>query len=151
MASQFAGVAAVTEGTSQKQTRYWGYYLSYLQQIELDEDPFLDEFSKFDRQRVLGAFGAAVCRNVVQTYANASKASPPVSGTVRATLDAVSQAFKSHNRPSPIHDESTGRLAFILQRQLKGRWQHSSPKSNHTSASQGTHQVQAYGLGSRHW
>jgi hypothetical protein len=120
MASQFAGVAAVTEGTSQKQTRYWGYYLSYLQQIELDGDPFLDEFSKFDRQRVLGAFGAAVRRNGVQTYANASKASPPVSGTVRATLDAVSQAFKSHNRPSPIHDESTGGLAFILQRQLKG-------------------------------
>eukprot|EP00978_Attheya_sp_CCMP212_P033929 scaffold139701_cov53-Attheya_sp.AAC.1 len=108
MASQFAGVAAVTEGTSQKQTRYCGYYLSYLQQIELDGDPFLDEFSKFDRERVLGAFGAAVRQNGVQTYANASKASHPVSGTVRATLDAVSQAFKLHNRPSPIHDESTG-------------------------------------------
>eukprot|EP00978_Attheya_sp_CCMP212_P015464 scaffold39906_cov57-Attheya_sp.AAC.8 len=120
MAAQLASVQAVTEGTSQKQARYWGYYVNYLQQIELDGDPFLDEFVRFDRQRVLGAFAAAVRRNGVQTYANASKASPPVSGTIRATIDAVSQAFKQHKRPSPIHDEDTGKLAFILQRQLKG-------------------------------
>jgi hypothetical protein len=120
VAAQLTSVQAVTECTSQKQTRYWGYYVNYLQQIELDGDPFLDEFDRFDRQRVLGAFAAAVRRNGVQTYANASKASPPVSGTIRATLDAVSQAYKQHKRPSPIHDEDTGQLAFILQRQLKG-------------------------------
>ena len=120
MAAQFASIDAVTKGTSQKQAPYWGYYLNYLQQIELDGDQFLDEFDPFDRQRVMASFAAAVRRNGVQTYANASKASPPVSGTVRATLDAVSQAFKQHKRPSPIHDETTGQLAFILQRQLKG-------------------------------
>ena len=120
MAAQLASVQAVTEGTSQKQTRYWGYYVNYLQQIELDGDPFLDEFNRFDRQRVLGVFAAAVRRIGVQTYANASKGSPPVSGTIQATIDAVSQAFKQHKRPSPIHDEDTGKLAFILQRQLKG-------------------------------
>jgi hypothetical protein len=40
--------------------------------------------------------------------------------SIRAALDAVAATFRANGHPSPIHDPVTFRLAFILQRQLKG-------------------------------
>jgi hypothetical protein len=55
----------------------------------------------------------------VQDYVGASTAAPPVSKTVCATFDAVAQTFQANDLPSPIHDND-GKLAFLLQRVLKG-------------------------------
>jgi len=111
---KLAGLDAVTGNTTEKQARYWGYWLQYLNTIKLADDPFLSGFSCPQKHRIISGFGAAVRANDVQTYPGASSASAPISSTVCATFDAVAQAYLSHNRKSPIHD-ADGKLAFILQ------------------------------------
>jgi len=117
--AQLACLDGVTGQTNKKQACYWGYWLNYLESIELDADPFLSGFSRTSQHRIIAGFGAAVRLNDVQTYKGASDATPPISSTVRATFDAVAQAFRTEDLPSPLHDAS-GKLAFILQWQLRG-------------------------------
>jgi len=96
-----------------------GYWLRYLKTIELAEDPFLSSFSHCQKHSTISGFGAAVRANDVQTYAGASSASAPISSTVCSTFNAVAQAYWSNTCKSPIHD-ADGKLAFILQQQLRG-------------------------------
>ena len=119
MDAELACLDGVTDSTSSKQARYWQYWLTFLESIELDHDPFLTRFAKHEQHRIIAGFGASVRANQVQTYSGASSASAPVSDTVRATFDAVAQTFRANDRPSPIHDD-VGNLAFLLQRQLRG-------------------------------
>ena len=87
--------------------------------IKLNGDPFLSGFSWGEQHHIISAFTSAIRANDVQDYKGASSTSPPVSDTVRATIDAVAQTYRAHNCPSPIHDDE-GKLAFLLQHQLKG-------------------------------
>jgi len=119
MAAQLAGLNAVTGNTTEKQSRYWGYWLWYLKTIKLNDDPFLSGFSHRQKHHIISGFGTAVRANDVQTYPGASSASAPISSMVCTTFNAVAQAYQSHDRKSPIHD-ADGKLAFILQQQLRG-------------------------------
>jgi hypothetical protein len=115
--AELACLDGVTDSTSSKQARYWQYWLTFLESIEFDHDPFLTQFAKHEQHRIIAGFGASVRANQVQTYSGASSASAPVSDTVQATFDAVAQTFRANNQPSPIHDD-VGNLAFLLQQQL---------------------------------
>jgi hypothetical protein len=43
-----------------------------------------------------------------------------MSGSVRTAINTVAAAFRANNCVSPTHDPITARLAYVLQRQLKG-------------------------------
>ena len=73
----------------------------------------------------------AVRANDVQDKPS-SKGTPPVSSTIRATFDAVAQAYWANDIPSPIHD-ADGKLAFILQRVVKG-YANTDPSEKHQKA-----------------
>jgi hypothetical protein len=106
---------AVVKGTSEKQLRAWKRFQGYLQSIGILDDPFLDSFDRGQRHKILSAFG---------NYIREGRFNPKVTkllkaDSVRAALDCVAQAFKLAVRPDPRLD-ADGKLAFILQRQLRG-------------------------------
>jgi hypothetical protein len=104
----------VVKGTNEKQNLAWQRYRKYLLSIGITSDWFLEDFSKGQRHRILGAFAASLrdgrfCHQ---------KGAIPKSKTIRATLDCVAQAFKLANRADPRLDEDSN-VALILQRQLR--------------------------------
>jgi hypothetical protein len=56
VAAQASAFLAVTKGTHEKCNWYFGYYLTFLQWLELGHHPFLDTLDPFSRVRVIGAF-----------------------------------------------------------------------------------------------
>jgi hypothetical protein len=120
LAAQLAQVDAVTIATTKKQTSHWRNYIAFLHDIELDANPFLSDLELWAQHRVIGAFAAAY-RNGRFNPKHDPSAGPAVGAkSIRAALDAVAATFRANGHPSPIHDPVTFRLAFILQRQLKG-------------------------------
>ena len=119
LAASIAHHHSLAKDTTAKQTCYWGYFTSFLTTIDLHHDPFLSHISPSNQQRLLGTFAAAYHSGQVTQRASPATA-PPISSTIRAALDAVAQTYRAHQCPSPCHDPLTGRLHFLLDRQLCG-------------------------------
>ncbi len=124
MAAQAAAFLAVTQGTHSKRNRYFGYYSRFLEWIELDHDPFLDNLDPFSQTRVIGAFANAYR---LGRFSPASGADPRASGTCRDAIDAVAEAYRANRRSSPCHD-ATGKFSKLLSDQLKG-YKNSDPSA----------------------
>jgi hypothetical protein len=110
-----AAKGAVAEGTNAKQVRSWGRFQTYLLSIGIRNDEYLDNFSRHQKHKILSAFAHSMregrfCTKAIKTIK---------SDSVRATLDCVAQAFKLADRADPRLD-ADGKLAFLLQRQLRG-------------------------------
>jgi hypothetical protein len=120
LAAQLASADAVTIATTSKQAAHWRNYLSFLGDVELDGDPFLTALQAWQRQRIIGAFASAYRDGRFSPKHDPSSGPAVMSGSVRAAIDAVAAAFRANNCVSPAHDPITARLAYVLQRQLKG-------------------------------
>ena len=116
MAAQAASLLAVTQGTHQKRSRYFGYYCKFLEWVELPDDPFLTTLLPHERTRLIGAFAHAYR---LGRFSTAESPDPRASGTVRDAIDAVAEAYRNNGHPSPIHDRN-GNFEKVLSAQLKG-------------------------------
>jgi hypothetical protein len=123
-AAQSASKAAVVEGTNAKQVRAWSRYSQYLLSIGLQNDPYLDDFQRGEKHRLLSAF----CQAIREGRFCHKKHQPVKAESVRATLDCVAQAYKLADRADPRLD-TDGKFAFLLQRQLRGYSSTDKPES----------------------
>jgi hypothetical protein len=114
----------VVKGTNAKQIRAWNRYRQYLLSIGLEGDLYLDELSRGTKHKILSAFAQAVRegRFSPRHFKNIK------SESVHATLDCVAQTYKLADRADPRLDKD-GKLAFILQRQLRGYSSVDSPET----------------------
>ncbi|MFN9978392.1 MAG: hypothetical protein ACK53Y_00685, partial [bacterium] len=103
------------KGTSEKQLCAWKRFQVYLQSIGLSRDPYLDGFDRDQKHKILCAFGQYIQESRFSTKPKKLLKSE----SVRSTLDCVAQAFKLAARADPRLD-TNGKLAFILQQQLRG-------------------------------
>ena len=101
---------AVVEGTNAKFSLAWKRYKSYLISIRINNDWYLDNFSREKKIRLLGAF----CNIIREGQLHSKSLMTNKLESVRATLDNVSQAFKLAGRHDPRLDRD-GKVAFVLQ------------------------------------
>ena len=114
--------SAVAKSTHAKHASGWRRWLNFLTTVGHNDDPFLQQLPPNQHHRLFCLFAAAVRENgpSINGQPVSSKTRPTVQeGSVRAALDAVAQTFRTNQLSSPIHDAS-GRLNFVLGRQLKG-------------------------------
>jgi hypothetical protein len=78
-------------------------------------DDYLDNFSKIQRIKILGAFAQAIREGRF----NFRKSTKFKSDSCRTSVNCVAQAFRLANRPDPRLDED-GKPSLILQRQYRG-------------------------------
>jgi hypothetical protein len=123
-AAKSASKGAVVEGTNAKQICAWSRYSRYLFSIGLQDDLFLDNFSRGNKHKILSAFAQAIREG---RFCNRAPKNVKAE-SVRATLDCVAQAYKLADRADPRLDPD-GKLAFILQRQLRGYSATDDPES----------------------
>jgi hypothetical protein len=91
--------------------------VEFLHNCELHDDIFLRQFTTHERHLLLGAF-AQSARNC--EWSKSSKGYDHlVAKSCRTAIDSVCQAFVESGYDDPGKD-SHGKLAFILQRQIKG-------------------------------
>jgi hypothetical protein len=55
-AAQSSAKGAVVKGTDDKQVRAWNHFQTYLHSIGLHSDPYLDDFSRDQKIKILSAF-----------------------------------------------------------------------------------------------
>jgi len=101
--------------TNKKQALAWQGYPIYLLSIGISDDPFLEQFSKGQRHKILGAFVSALREGRFST----KKSTMIRSDSIQAALDCISQTFKLADKPDPRLNNN-GNIAFFLQRQLQG-------------------------------
>jgi hypothetical protein len=106
---------AVVKGTSEKQLCAGRRFQTYLQSIGITADPYLDGVDRGQRHKILCAFGQYIRESRFSTKPTKLLKSE----SVRSVLDCVAQAFKLAVQADPRLD-ANGKLAFILQRQLRG-------------------------------
>jgi hypothetical protein len=118
-AASTAQANARTTTTTQKHTRSWDRWLSFISSIGINPpDLFLDRFDTRAKHQLLSAFVAAIRSNSI-TNSNIRRSSNVKAESCSTTLGHVAQAFTSNYRPDP-QLTSNGRLASLLQSQLKG-------------------------------
>jgi hypothetical protein len=115
-AAQSTAKGAVVKGTDDKQIRAWNRFQTYLHSIGIQSDPFLDDFSRDQKIKILSAFAQSIREG---RFGFKKLLKPIKSESVRASLDCVAQAFKLADRADPRLDREH-KLAFLLQRQLRG-------------------------------
>jgi hypothetical protein len=107
----------VTTGTISKGNTWWKRWVEFLHNCELHDDIFLRQFTTHERHLLLGAF-AQSARNC--EWSKSSKGYDYlVAKSCRTAIDSVCQAFVESGYDDPGKD-SHGKLAFVLQRQMKG-------------------------------
>jgi len=110
-AAQSAAEGAVVQGTNAKQVHAWTRFQRYLGLIGVISDPYLDNFSQFQRSKILSAFAHSLQEGQLSD-GNTNKTLK--SDSIRAALDHISQAFKLADRPDPRLDRD-GKPALFLQ------------------------------------
>jgi hypothetical protein len=115
IAAVASAARAVVRGTSEKQVRAWSRFKDYLLSIRITNDAFSDNFNRGQHHKILSTFA----KSVREGRFSVQPAKPLKAVSVRASLDFTAQAFKLADRPDPRLD-SNGKLAFILQCQLRG-------------------------------
>jgi hypothetical protein len=117
LATASAAAQGVTAATSQKSNTAWKRWIQFLHSIGLPDDPFLDNFDRGQRHRLLGTFAQSV-RHC--TYSKSTKGYPElVAGTCITAVNGVAEAFKAAKDYDPRLD-SDGKTSFLLQRLYKG-------------------------------
>ncbi len=89
--------------------------LTYLHSIAITKDPYLEQFNKFQRLRILGAFAQALR----DCLFHPKRTIPIKSQQCRASVDCGAQAYIMANRPDPRLD-TDGKHAFLLLRLYRG-------------------------------
>jgi hypothetical protein len=110
-----AAQGAVVQGTNVKQTRTWNRFKYYLLSIGTKDDADLNNFSRTQKHKILGAFA----HSIRSGRYGIKPARDVKSESVCISLDGVAQAFKLADSADPRLDIGGG-LVFFLQRQLRG-------------------------------
>ncbi len=105
----------MVERTTVKQVRAWNWYKLYLLSIALQDDLYLDSFSRAQKHKILSAFTHPIREGRFGTKTIVHLKSE----SVRASLDCLAHAFKLAGRADPRLNED-GKLAFLLPWQLRG-------------------------------
>ena len=117
MGASYARLDGVTSDTHKKKSTQFSNWLQFLDECELDSNPYLDGYTRINRQKILGAFMQTVRE---QTYSSSTKGYDYlVAKSCRSALEGVREAFRISGRPDPSLDPD-GKTSFILQRQLRG-------------------------------
>ena len=113
-AAEAAREGAVTRTTHEDQARAFRRWRDWCDQIGLIEDYFLDNFTKGQRIRLMGAFAMAMRNARFSGPAHDTLAE----GTIRGTISYVASTFRENDRPNPTKDED-GELGRLLSRQYR--------------------------------
>jgi len=114
IASNAACEAAVTRKTHKDQDRAWGRWITYTESIGLGHDPFLDDFTRPQRIRLMGAFAMAYREGRFSGPAHETLAE----GTIRGAISYVASTFRDNDRTNPTLDYD-GKLGRLLSRQFR--------------------------------
>ena len=111
-AAAAASEDAVTGKTQEDQARAWRRWESWCESVGLEEDSiFLDEFSRGERIRLMGAFAMALREGRFSGPSFKTLAE----GTVRSAISFVAQTFRENDHSNPTKDED-GELGRLLSR-----------------------------------
>jgi len=114
IAAATAREGAVTGATHEDQARAQRRWDEYLKSIGLEHDPFLDTFTRCQRNLIICAFATAVREGQFSSDAFETLAA----GTVRNTISSVCSTFREQGQPNPSKDEDL-QSCFLLQRQFR--------------------------------
>ena len=93
---------SVQDETHKDRDRTWQRWLSWLQTVGIERDPFLDGFTVPQRIRLVGGFAISVrrCKHSHPRYTE-----PLVAGTIKSTLSHLGAAFQHNDKPDPRHNK----------------------------------------------
>jgi hypothetical protein len=114
-AAESASINTVEPATNSKQALAWKRFQQFINSISIQSDPFLDNFTRYQRIKILGAFAHALREGRFNT----KRSNLIKSDSCRASIDCVAQTFRLANRPDPRLDED-GKSSLFLQRQFRG-------------------------------
>ena len=122
-AAASARQAASVQATHDNRDRSWGRFLEFLDHIGLDNDPFLDSFTRWQRNILISAFAQFLREKLFSPSDNrgsqTSDGKPLGAGTIASALSDLAQAFRAANRPDPRLDEDL-KTCFLIQQQQRG-------------------------------
>ena len=108
----------VTANTHQKANRDWKNWLQYMDNCDLQDDVYLENFERPIQHKILGGYAQRV-REKTYSAPGASKNDQLVAATCTSAVSGVCAAFRDAGKPNPSLDQD-GKLAFVLSRQWKG-------------------------------
>ena len=114
VAVEAAREGAVAGKTHEDQARAWRRFKEWCDSVGLIADYFLDNFTRGQRIKIVGAFamtmrGARFSGPAYETLAE---------GTIRGSISYVTSTFRENDRPNPTKDED-GELGRLLSRQYR--------------------------------
>ncbi|KAI2500083.1 hypothetical protein MHU86_14410 [Fragilaria crotonensis] len=119
LAAAAAQNAALADSTRAKRDSSWRCYERFLGRIDgVGREPFLQGLGREAKAETFACFAAALRDGRLRSRQPQEAGNGPLSGSIRATLDGVAQAFRLNKFESPIHD-AAGRLDPLLALQLK--------------------------------
>ena len=101
VAAEAAREGAVTGATHEDQARVWRRFKMWCDSVGLTNDYFLDNFSRGQRIRIVGAFAMAMRggRFSGPSYDTLAE------GTIRDAVSYVASTFRENDRSNPTKDE----------------------------------------------
>ena len=91
------------EASLQKRDRTWRRWTAYTKSVGFGDDPFLDGLSSAGSIVVSIGFLHSLRHNA---YGGGGDKATLAQGTIRETAGHLASAFRSHQRPSPVHDHN---------------------------------------------
>jgi hypothetical protein len=113
-AAEAAREGAVTGKTHEDQARAWRRFREWCDSVGLIDDYYLENFSRGQRIRLIGAFAMAMRGGRFSGPAYDTLAE----GTIRGAVSFVASSFRENDRPNPTKDED-GELGRLLSRQFR--------------------------------
>ena len=111
-AAAVAQESATVHSTQDKRVRAWKRWTQFLPSVGIEGNDLLETFTPSQKITIFTAF----CQSVRE--GDFSK-DPTRAGTIRDTIQYVSQAFKASLKPDPTSD-LVGNRAFLIRQTLKG-------------------------------
>ena len=110
-AAENAREGAVTGKTLEDQDRAWRRWEQYAESIGLQDDIFLDGFTRPNKNKLMGAFAMALREGRFSKRHDG----PLAEGTIRGAISYVASTFRDSDRPNPTKDDD-GELGRLLSR-----------------------------------
>lgn len=111
VAAEDARQGSVTGKTLEDQDRAWRRWEEYANSIGIHDDIYLDNLSKPNRIKIMGAFALALREGRFSKRHDG----PLAETTVRGTISYVASTFRDNDRPNPTKDDD-GELGRLLSR-----------------------------------
>jgi hypothetical protein len=97
-AAESATNSGVAPGTHLKQNLAWARFKNYLKSISINSNPFLENFTTFQRNKILGAFAHALRDG--RFYKNKREVKAE---TITSTIDCMAQTYPDSIKTDNLH------------------------------------------------